>query len=91
MGFRESINNLIRNDKPESTSRALALFTGISVIGWVTYALIANKMQALLLILAALLAYICTLLGLKQMDDRKKMEVNNASVPVSDSPVDLGK
>jgi hypothetical protein len=89
--FRESINNLIRSDRPESVSRLLALVTGINLVGWVWYAQINNKLDALLATLAVLLPFLLTLLGLKQMDDRKKMEVNNASVPAADYPVDLGK
>jgi len=71
MTFRESINNLIRGDMPESTSRALALSTGLFVLAWVSYALMTDKLPAMLPTLTALLAYICTLLGIKQWNERK--------------------
>lgn len=74
MGFRESIRNLIRSDKPESTSRALALFTGINSVGWIWYALTTDKMTALMACLALVLAYIATLLGVKQFSERKGAE-----------------
>jgi hypothetical protein len=79
MTFRESINNLIRSDKPESTSRALALFTGINVVGWIWYALTRDKMTALMACLAIVVAYITALLGVKQITEKKGTD--NASTP----------
>ena len=81
MTFWESINNLIRSDRPESVSRALALFIGINLVGWIWYAQINKQLDALLASLAVLLPFLLTLLGLKQLDDRKKAEIENANQP----------
>jgi len=72
MSFRESVNNLIRTDRPESTSRAIALFAGINVVGWIWYALIYEQIAPLLGVLAQMLSFIAILLGVKQITEKKQ-------------------
>lgn len=79
MNFRESINNLIRSDRPESTSRALALATGLFILAWITYALLTDKLAGLLPVVVALLTWINVLLGLKQYSEKK--DGDNANQP----------
>lgn len=69
--FRESINNLIRTDKPESASRTIAIILGINVPGLVWYALIYDKMPSLLVCLTQLLAFVALILGVKQVTEKK--------------------
>ena len=71
MILRDSINNLIRTDKPESASRTIAIFFGINTPGWIWYAIIYDKMPALLLCLAQVLAFIALILGVKQVTEKK--------------------
>lgn len=83
MTFRESVHNLIRTDRPESTSRAIALFCGINVNGWIWYAIITDKTAVILIILAQVLSFIAVLLGVKQITEKKPEGGANVGNPDS--------
>jgi hypothetical protein len=66
-----SFTNMLRSDKPESTSRFIAFYLSINIPPWIWYSLITNKTTALLTCLAPILSFIVLLLGIKMYNERQ--------------------
>jgi hypothetical protein len=76
---REFIRNMLSGDKPESSTRLIAIFLVGNVAGWEWYAILnaPPATKGIVPHIEMILGFIALCLGLKWYNERKSNEVKN--------------
>lgn len=80
MTFRESINNLIRSDQPESPTDVIFIYGGLTLINLVVYAALA---KTTIPHVAEIIGFLVLCKSVKMVGDRGKNGTDTADKPAA--------